>query len=64
MQLFGLHYCGIMDTHDLEWFSAMLEECKSLDINDLLHNVIPYVVSRPHPQYRAPPTGALQPRLL
>ena len=37
--------CTIMDAHDLEWFSAMLEEYKSLDINNFLHNVSLYVVS-------------------
>jgi deoxyxylulose-5-phosphate synthase len=39
MQLFGLHYCGIVDAYDLEWFFVMLEECKSLDINNFLHNI-------------------------
>jgi hypothetical protein len=41
--------CTTVDAYDLKWFSAMLEECKSLDIKDFLHNVSPYVVSRSHP---------------
>jgi hypothetical protein len=56
MQLFGLHYWGIMDPLDLEWYTAILNECKSLNINDFLHNVSPYVVTRPLPPQRAEPT--------
>jgi hypothetical protein len=53
MQLFGLNYRGIIDPMDLEWYTAILEECKSLDINDFLHNVSPYVVNRTLPPQRA-----------
>jgi hypothetical protein len=45
MQIFGLHYHGIMDARDLQWFLWILEHCKSIDMNDFLHNVSPYVVS-------------------
>ena len=47
MQLFGMYYLGIMDKPDLEWYTAILDECKSLDINDFLHNVSLYVVTWP-----------------
>jgi hypothetical protein len=60
MYLFGLHYRGIVDTRDLEWFEVMLEECDLLDISDFLHNVSPYMVNRPRPSYRAPATGVPQ----
>jgi hypothetical protein len=53
VQLFGLNYRGIIDPTDLEWYTAILEECKSLDINDFLHNVGPYVVNRTLPPQRA-----------
>jgi hypothetical protein len=49
VQLFGLNYRGIIDPTDLEWYTAILEECKSLDINDFLHDVSPYVVTRTLP---------------
>jgi hypothetical protein len=57
VQLFGLNYRGIMDPTDLEWYIAILEECKSLDINDFLHNVSPYVVNRTLPPQRAAPSN-------
>ena len=38
-----------MDAMDLEWYIAILEECKSLDSNDFLYDVSPYVVNRPLP---------------
>ena len=44
-QLFRLHYWGIMDLLDLEWYTAILNKCKSLDINDFLHDVSPYMVT-------------------
>jgi hypothetical protein len=53
VQLFGLNYRGIIDPTDLEWYTAILEECKSLDINDFLHNVGPYVVNRTLPPQHA-----------
>jgi hypothetical protein len=52
MQLFGMHYRGIVDAPDLEWYTPILDECKSLDINDFLHDVSPYVVTQP--QHAAP----------
>jgi hypothetical protein len=53
VQLFGLNYRGIIDPMDLEWYTAILDECKSLDINDFLYNVSPYVVNRTLPPQRA-----------
>jgi hypothetical protein len=48
-----LNYRGIIDPTDLEWYTAILEECKSLDINDFLHDVSPYVVTRTLPPQQA-----------
>ena len=42
-----------MDPMDLEWYTAILKECKKLDINDFLHDVSPYVVNRPLPSLHA-----------
>jgi hypothetical protein len=53
VQLFGLNYRGIIDPTDLKWYTAILEECKSLDMNDFLHNVSPYVVNRTLPPQQA-----------
>jgi hypothetical protein len=53
VQLFGLNYQDIKDPIDLEWYTTILEECKSLDINDFLHNVSLYVVNRTLPPQRA-----------
>jgi hypothetical protein len=60
VQLFGLNYRGIMDPPDMEWYTAILKECKSLGINDFLHDVSPYVVTRPLPPQRAAPTNVSQ----
>ena len=35
-----------MDPTDLEWYIAILEEYKLLNINNFLHDVSPYVVNR------------------
>ena len=35
-----------MDPMDLKWYTAILEECKSLDINNFLYDVSLYVVNR------------------
>jgi hypothetical protein len=42
---------------DLEWYTAILDECKSLDINDFLHNVSLYVVNRTLPPQDAAPSN-------
>jgi hypothetical protein len=60
MQLFGLHYRGIMDAPDLKWFTAILDEYKLLDIKDFLHDVSPYGVTQPLPPQRAAPTNVSQ----
>jgi hypothetical protein len=55
MQLFGMHYRGIVDAPNLEWYTAILDEYKLLDINDFLHNGSPYVVTQPLlPKHAAP----------
>ena len=36
-----------MDPTDLEWYTVILEECKSLNINNFLYNVSPYMVNCP-----------------
>ena len=53
MQLFGLHYYGIIDERDRKWYTEMLEHCKSLDMNNFLHNLCLYVVNRPHIESRS-----------
>jgi hypothetical protein len=55
-----MHYRGIMDSRDAEWYDAVLDECSSLDVNDFLHNVSPYVTNRPLPPYRRAATAASQ----
>jgi hypothetical protein len=47
-----LNYRDIIDPTDLEWYTAILEKCKLLDINYFLHNVSPYVVNRMLPPQR------------
>jgi hypothetical protein len=32
-----MHYRGIVDSRDAEWYDAVLDECSSLDVNDFLH---------------------------
>jgi hypothetical protein len=46
-----------MDPTDLEWYTTILDKCKSLDINDFLHNVSPYVVNHMLPPQRAAPSN-------
>jgi hypothetical protein len=55
-----MHYRGIMDSRDAEWYDAVLDECSSLDVNDFLHNVNPYVTNRPLPPYRGAVIAASQ----
>jgi hypothetical protein len=55
-----MHYYGIVDSPDEEWYDAVLDECKSLDINDFLHDFNLYVTNRPLPPYCAPATIAVQ----
>jgi deoxyxylulose-5-phosphate synthase len=46
-QLYRLHYYGIVDTHHIDWYTTTLEHLKSLDMNDFLHVISPYVVNLP-----------------
>ena len=51
-----MHYHGIVDSHDVDWYDIVLKECSLLDINNFLHNVNPYVTNRPLPPYHATTT--------
>jgi hypothetical protein len=55
-----MHYRGIVDFHDSEWYDEVLKACSSLDVNDFLHDVSPYVTNRPLPPYRAAVTASGQ----
>jgi hypothetical protein len=46
-----MHYHGIVDSCDAEWYDAVLDECSLLDVNDFLHDVSLYVTNRPLPPY-------------
>jgi hypothetical protein len=48
-----MYYRGIVDSRDSEWYDEVLKACSSLDVNDFLHVVSPYVTNRPLPPYRA-----------
>ena len=58
MQVFGIHYCGNVDNRDVDWYNTVLKECLSLDVNDFLHNVNPYVTNRLLPPYHAATTAS------
>jgi hypothetical protein len=47
-----MHYRGIVDSRDAEWYDAVLDKYSSLDINDFLHDVSPYVTNRLLPPYQ------------
>jgi hypothetical protein len=55
-----MHYCGIVDAGDSEWYDKVLKACSSLDVNDFLHDVSPYVTNRPLPPYRVATTSGSQ----
>jgi hypothetical protein len=55
-----MHYRGIVNSHDSEWHDEVLKACSSLDVNDFLHDVSPYVTNRPLPPYRAAATASGQ----
>jgi hypothetical protein len=54
-----MHYRGIVDIRDADWYDTVLKECLSLDINDL-HDVSLYVTNWPLPPYHATATGCGQ----
>jgi hypothetical protein len=67
MQVFGMHYHGIVDNRDVDWYDAVLKQCSTLDvndflhdINDFLHDVSLYVTNRPLPPFRAAATSGSQ----
>ena len=60
MHVFGMHYRGIMDNRDVDWYDVVLKECLSLDVNNFLHDVNPYVTNRPLPPYRVAATASSQ----
>jgi hypothetical protein len=49
-----------VDAPDLEWYIVILDECKSLDINDFLYDVSPYMVTRSLPPQRAASSNVSQ----
>jgi hypothetical protein len=53
MQVFGMHYRGIVDICDIDWYDTVLKEYSSLDVNDFLHDVSLYVTNQPLPLYHA-----------
>jgi hypothetical protein len=55
-----MHYCGIVDSRDAEWYDAVLDKCSSLNVNDFLHDISPYVTNQPLPLYRGAVTAASQ----
>jgi hypothetical protein len=55
-----MHYRGIMDASDSEWYDEVLKACSSLDVNDFLHDVSPYVTNWPLLPYRAATTSGSQ----
>jgi hypothetical protein len=55
-----MHYHGIVDIRDADWYDMVLKECLLLDVNDFLHDVSPYVTNRPLPPYCAAATAGGQ----
>ena len=55
-----MHYRSIVDSNDVEWYDAVLDEYSSLDVNDFLHDISPYVTSRLLPPYQGAVTVASQ----
>jgi hypothetical protein len=53
-----MHYCGIVDSRDSEWYDKVLKVCSSLDVNDFLYNVSPCVTNWPLPLYRVAATAS------
>jgi hypothetical protein len=49
-----MDYNGIVDVHNIDWYSSMLEHSKLLDMNNFLHNISLYVVYLSYLQPRAP----------
>jgi hypothetical protein len=48
-----MHYRGIVDICDIDWYDTVLKEYSSLDVNDFLHDVSLYVTNQPLPLYHA-----------
>jgi hypothetical protein len=46
-----MHYRGIMDICDADWYDTVLKECSSLEINNFLHDVSLYVTNQLLPPY-------------
>ena len=55
-----MHYRGIVDSPDDEWYDAELDKDKSLDVNDFLHDVNLFVTNRLLSLNCAPATIATQ----
>jgi hypothetical protein len=55
-----MHYRGIVDSSDVDWYDVVLKQCSTLDVNDFLHDISPYVTNRPLPPFRAAATSGSQ----
>jgi hypothetical protein len=55
-----MHYRGIVDICDADWYDTVLKECSSLDVNDFLYVISPYVTNWLLPLYRAATTAGGQ----
>jgi hypothetical protein len=55
-----MHYRGIVDIRDADWYDTVLKDCSSLHVNDFLHDISPYVTNWPLPPYRTAATAGGQ----
>ena len=55
-----MHYCGIIDICDADWYDTVLKECSLLDVKDFLYDVSSYMTNWPLPLYRAATTAGGQ----
>jgi hypothetical protein len=55
-----MHYRGIVDNHDVDWYDAVLKQYSTLEVNDFLHDISPYVTNRPLPPFHAAATSGSQ----
>ena len=53
-----MHYRSIVDSCDFEWYDKVLKACVSLDVNDFLHDISPYVMNRLLPPYHVAATAS------
>ena len=48
-----MHYRGIVDNRDVDWYDAVLKEYLSLDVNNFRHDISPYITNQLLPSYCA-----------